>query len=314
MGGLLARALSVVEGSDGAPKITEDVRATVTLGSPFQGAVKTAVLLGTGRGTPVPAAPTGRMRKLAASLPGVYDLLPMYRCVEDDNQLVRFGADHAAWLGGDSTLAQAAIDFHQGLGDAPAVNHRALVGTGQHTLQSLRLDHGRMVPSYEDYLWEDGEPVRDDADVLVRQITSGDETVPRGSAALKGAERAYATQQHGALAKSSEALDYVVDVIREVEFGARQGGPEVGIRLPDMVRPEDELVVKIDGVSDVLGATCTITDAASGNLVEVARPQWRPDAIAARARLPQPGLYRVEVEASGSSPVSQLVLALSPED
>jgi hypothetical protein len=58
------------------------VRATVTLGTPFFGASKAVLLLGSGRGSPVPL-PRARVRRLAVTLPGVYDLLPSYRCVSD---------------------------------------------------------------------------------------------------------------------------------------------------------------------------------------------------------------------------------------
>ena len=63
------------------PELAKDVRATVTLGAPFYGAPKAALLLATGRGAKVPHR---RARRLAITLPGVYDLLPAYRCVTHD--------------------------------------------------------------------------------------------------------------------------------------------------------------------------------------------------------------------------------------
>ncbi|MGH3625402.1 MAG: hypothetical protein ACRDQ5_27080, partial [Sciscionella sp.] len=51
MGGLLARALPLVEGTNDShgdvPALTPDIRATITLGTPFEGAAKVAVILGT---------------------------------------------------------------------------------------------------------------------------------------------------------------------------------------------------------------------------------------------------------------------------
>ncbi|MCO1660526.1 transposase family protein [Pseudonocardia humida] len=72
MGGLLIRAL--------APGL--DIRATITLGTPFDGAAKAALILNSGRGAPVPL-PRTTLRDLAATLPGLHELLPTYRCLDD---------------------------------------------------------------------------------------------------------------------------------------------------------------------------------------------------------------------------------------
>ena len=58
MGGLLARYLSLIPGAT-------NVRATFTLGTPFFGAVRTPVMLNSGRGAPLPAR-----RPLIATLRG----------------------------------------------------------------------------------------------------------------------------------------------------------------------------------------------------------------------------------------------------
>lgn len=54
MGGLLTRALPLVEGTEDEhgeiPTVTEDIRATITLGTPFRGAAKAATVLANGRG------------------------------------------------------------------------------------------------------------------------------------------------------------------------------------------------------------------------------------------------------------------------
>jgi hypothetical protein len=41
-----------------------------------------ALMLGSGRGAPIPL-PRRRLRRVAATMPGVHDLLPTYRCVDD---------------------------------------------------------------------------------------------------------------------------------------------------------------------------------------------------------------------------------------
>ena len=82
MGGLVARYFTAVLGG------SSEVRTTITLGTPYYGAVKAAVILNSGRGAPVPL-PSRRLRTLAATLPGVHDLLPSYRCVDEDTSVRR---------------------------------------------------------------------------------------------------------------------------------------------------------------------------------------------------------------------------------
>src|SRR5260370_35493225 len=76
MGGLVARCFTGTMGGASA------VRQTVTLGTPFFGAVKAAYLLNPGRGAPA-WLPRARLRELALPLPAVHDPLPSYRCVDD---------------------------------------------------------------------------------------------------------------------------------------------------------------------------------------------------------------------------------------
>ena len=138
MGGLVARCFSETMG--GAPA----VRQTVTLGTPFFGAVKAAYLLNSGRGTPVPL-PRVRLRELALTLPGVHDLLPSYRCVDDADGRPLTSAD-VADLGGDSELAEASFALQRTLAKLGTDGLRPVVGVGQPTMQSLRLIRGVVLP------------------------------------------------------------------------------------------------------------------------------------------------------------------------
>jgi hypothetical protein len=107
MGGLVARCFTGTMGGASA------VRQTVTLGTPFFGAVKAAYLLNAGRGAPVPL-PRARLRELALTLPGLHDLLPSYRCVDDAGGRLLTPAD-VADLGGDSELAEASFAMQRTL-------------------------------------------------------------------------------------------------------------------------------------------------------------------------------------------------------
>jgi Lecithin:cholesterol acyltransferase len=74
IGGLVSRAASA------APGMRDELREVITLGTPYFGAVKAVRMLEIGEGAPVPK---GAARRLAVTCPGVYDLLPRYRCVGD---------------------------------------------------------------------------------------------------------------------------------------------------------------------------------------------------------------------------------------
>ena len=65
---------------------SSQVRTTITLGTPYYGSVKAAAILNTGRSAPLPSR---RLRALARTLPGVHDLLPSYRCIDDGDAVRR---------------------------------------------------------------------------------------------------------------------------------------------------------------------------------------------------------------------------------
>lgn len=309
MGGLLARYLSLIPGA------TENVRATVTLGTPFYGSAKAAVLLNTGRGAPLPArrpllatlrqdADAG-LRALAATLPGIHDLLPTYRCLDAGTSARRLTTADIVLLGGDRELAEASRLLHERLASAPLVGHRAVVGVAQPTPQSVTIQDG--VVAAHRYTCEgeaDGPPSRVDR--------AGDATVYRESASLAGAAHTYLPQQHGSLARTDEAIACAVHIFTERDpdaFGPPLGAGEIGLDLPDMVFVGDEWTAVVTGVSRPGAARCFVRDAATGRLVDLPPLEVRDGALVARPRLPRPGLYAVEVAGSAGSPVSQLVLA-----
>jgi hypothetical protein len=178
MGGPLARYLPLIPGA------ADDIRVTVTMGNPFYGAVKAAVLLNSGRGVPLPArrlllrrgADEG-LRALAATLPDVHELLPTYRCVNTATTAELLTPADVATFGGDLELATAAGGLHERLRSASLVGHRGVFGIAQPTLESLSV-RGGVVHGHE-YVLDNGAPVD----------RRGDGTVYRDAAELAGAER-----------------------------------------------------------------------------------------------------------------------------
>jgi pimeloyl-ACP methyl ester carboxylesterase len=311
MGGLVARALSLVEGHGDTPQITDDVRATVTLGSPFQGAVKAAVLLETGGGTPLGRlSHDARMRALAVTLPGVYDLLPRYRCIADGNDLRCLTENDVTAMGGNDELAQQATERSQRLGACRLVGHRAMVGTGQRTMQAARFKNGVLAPLYEDFERSNGAPVLDEGGRLIARDADGDETVARDAAMLMGVSPQYLPQQHGALAKSPEVVSYVADVVTEREggFAPWLGATQLGIEVPDVVAPHEELVINLTGGQSAGAVGCAVYDAQTGKRAPGVRLERRDGQMQALVTLRAPGVYRVKATGGGTSSVTQLVL------
>jgi pimeloyl-ACP methyl ester carboxylesterase len=305
MGGLLCRALMLISGA------TDDVRATITLGTPFDGAAKAAVLLSSGHGAPLPRR---RLRKLAATLPGLHDLLPMYRCVDGGDEVRRLTCTDIAALGGDIELARAAQEFHQRLAQVQLAGHSAVIGTEQPTVQSLLLRDGTVQELRHSFqLHTDGEFLRDDEGLLRRVDRGGDGTVPRNSANPVGAERMTVPQQHGPLATAGEAFSVVRSVIidQDSDCGPRLGDGDIGLDLPDVVTPGTEWAVTVTGVAPH-EATCTVTDLQTGLAIEHPRLRHRDGQVQAMVSLPEPGLFRIAVSGGGTTPVSQQVMAERP--
>jgi Lecithin:cholesterol acyltransferase len=205
MGGLLVQAL---------PEDL-DIRATVTLGTPFDGSAKAAMILNTGRGAPLPL-PRERLRLMARSMPGLHDLLPTYLCLDDvehDTDPMALTPRDVEELGGDVKLAEKSFSWHKQMSKKRLRGHHALVGIKQPTVSSLTLRSGLL----EGHLYTFEPTVaglaRDGNGILVRQLRHGDGTVPYNSALPDSVQAVPLAQQHGPIARAKEAIDMVRTVI-----------------------------------------------------------------------------------------------------
>jgi lecithin:cholesterol acyltransferase len=299
MGGLLARQFTQRLGGD------RDVRMTITLGTPFHGSVQAAVILGSGRGIGLPL-PSGRLRDLARSLPGLYDLLPGYDCVDDRGSARRLTSDDVAMIGGDRDFALQSLGAFRTVdnvrGDATL---HTVVGVVQPTMQSLLLRDGTV--DARAYLCEYAEG---DERRLVDH--SGDGTVYRDSAA-GGLQATYLPQTHGALAKSPEAIAHVRAVITGFQPGPPMGTGGLGIDPPDLVRVGEQFDIAVSGVTDPAALSCRLVDAGTGAIAARLKLTLRAGRIIASAVLPEIGVYRMEFRAHGMSATSQLVMAVRGE-
>ncbi|MFD3804764.1 hypothetical protein ACFWTC_14290 [Streptomyces sp. NPDC058619] len=314
MGGLVTRAALAH-----APDLAPDTRAVITLGTPFYGAVKAAVILNGSRHDPLPTLPRHRMAAAAATLPGIHDLLPVFRCVDAGRDVHRLTAADVAALGGDMELAAQAMDSqHRIITQGPAAlpGHRPIVGVAQPTMQSLRLTDGLVHEQYVAFqTHSDGALLRDTNGIPERRDRAGDGTVYRESATLPGPAVTYLPLQHGALAKDSVVLRHIRAVITEqVEhLGPPMGAGEIGLAVPEDIVAGQAWTLRVTGADTYVGITCTVHNAEDDRRIATPRLGWTDDEIAAWVTLPAPGLYRVRVDTGGNAPVTQLVMASGPD-
>jgi pimeloyl-ACP methyl ester carboxylesterase len=295
MGGLVARYFTSVLGG------AREVRAAVTLGTPFRGAVKAAHILNAGRGAPVPL-PRRRLRRLAATMPGLHDLLPSYRCVTEGNGARRLTASDVASLGGNSELAVDSARLHEQLAAPVTDGHRAVVGLEQPTMQSMTLRDGVVTTHPWAYVpEEDG--------IQVRAVNrGGDGTVYRESA-VGGAEPLYVAQTHGALASTAEVIKHVCGVLTEEPLGPWLGEPpQLGLALPDVVAAGEPFEVTVPDISDPAAVNCRIVEAATGAAVAYPVLLPRGDSLVAKVNVGEPGVYRVAIKGEAFSPVTELLM------
>ncbi|MGC4984286.1 lipase/acyltransferase domain-containing protein [Streptomyces sp. DT193] len=297
MGGLLVQELARIPGA------LDEVRAIITLGTPFLGSLDAVRMLSEGAGSPFPL-PRRRLQALARTLPSVYELLPAYRCVQDNGVLRHLAAGDLA-VDSDSVPSDRAA-----VRTLPLPGHRCLVGLGQPTFQSMTLRSGDV----EVHHGIPDEHATAGADLLDH---SGDGTVYRYSAELRQAERTYVHQSHGALARCKEAMDHVCAVISEDDQGAPLGGGELGLEVPDVVHAGEPFTFAVTG-SQSAGASCYVVDLSTGGVQE--SPVLRyGDAThggrrAGELLLTEPGLYRVAAAGGSGSPVTRLLLAAGRGD
>jgi pimeloyl-ACP methyl ester carboxylesterase len=296
MGGLVARYFTEVLGGG------DIVRSVVTLGTPFYGAVKALSVLGTGAGIPIPRA---RVRALVSTMPGLHDLLPSYRCVDEGGTARRLTTGDIENIGGDRELAAESFDRRERLLPASSgVEWWPLVGVQQDTMQSVVFNDG--IADARSYSCE-----LDDAGVLQRVDRRGDGTVYRESASLPGAQPMHVPQTHGALAARAEGITHAVAVATVSKRGAWLAGEaEPGLEVPDVVTAGKEFEIAVTGLAETDPLTCYVYDANTNRPVAKINPIRKDDRLVGPTVLPNEGLYRVEAKSGGLSAVTEVIMVV----
>ncbi|MEU8034657.1 hypothetical protein AB0C13_39960 [Streptomyces sp. NPDC049099] len=169
-------------------------------------------------------------------MPGLHDLLPLYRCLRKNNNVIRLDAGLIKDLGGNPDLARASFDFHNSQHNVALPDHRSLVGTRQATWQSLTLTNGKAKAHFDGPRHNsDGSLTRDNDGKITYFPVQGDGTVYRDSAA-RSKHLSTVSIQHSDRARAEASLDAVIDILFEEEpQGPPLGEPGCGISTPDLV-------------------------------------------------------------------------------
>lgn len=216
MGGLVARhALQTASG------LADQTRILLTLGTPFLGSAKAIELLTQGTGTPIPMRAKAA-RRLAASCPGVHDLLPRYKCVRAP------GAGAPRRLTASDLPGVCRDDFDDALARwrqldtqataPPSVKTLSLTGDAHPTKHLIEHNHGQLT---------------------FTTTRDGDGTVLVGSARPGFIhERHPVGETHGALQKSGHGLLWVADQLLDREpLEVAGAAARLGLDLADSFNP-----------------------------------------------------------------------------
>ncbi|GIL03618.1 MAG: hypothetical protein BroJett031_01380 [Betaproteobacteria bacterium] len=312
MGGLVSRYFLECLGG------WRDARALFTLGTPHQGSLNAVDFLVHGMKKGI--GPLGLdLSPLLRSYPSVYQLLPIYRCIDTGDgapSLVKDAAAAGRLPNVHADRAQQARDFHREIEDAQKRNAREsayaengyrlvpLVGIEQPTLQSARVSgtEVELLRSLEGH---------DDA---------GDGTVPRVSATpieLEGQEREiFAAEMHGSLQNGDGTLANLKGMLLAPKTDLRKLRAELptalSLDLDDVVLPGQPLTVRVRAGEGNPRVEATLTHVPTGKtlaepLVRAREPGWQH----AEFDL-EPGTWRVRVQAPGTAAVTDLAMVVAP--
>lgn len=295
MGGLIARYAGLALG------LSELLRQIITLGTPYFGAVRTVQMLADGSSPMRRLIPPRTAKGFALTCPGVYDLLPRYKCVVDNGSLRQLTATDLTAIGASSEMANAARSRWEQLHlpsalTPPVPTTHAVVGTVHPTLQSLTIDAGSCRFH----------------DTLLGVDHEGDGTVYRNSAVPGGISAHALPQTHGALAVTPEALNYVWFKLTGGDLTPELAPFDpVRITFPDIAEAGCAVTVLVQG-RDPVGISVDSIDLATGTTKPwTLRGRNDDDLVFSNDGL-RPGLHRIRVTVPGRSPVSEIVLVVAP--
>ena len=299
MGGLVARYF--LECLDG----WKDTRMLITFGTPYRGSLNAVGFLANGFEKRVGPFKVADLSTLLRSLTSVYQLLPIYPCIDEgDGKLVRPGETSRVKHLDPSRAGAAERDFHRAIEKAVAAREATdpytihpIVGLTQATKQSARLLSDGKVELFATYEGED---------------LGGDGTVPRVSATpIELDDRSvdqgvYAPERHASLQNALSVQTQLRGLLAPVEdrerFRDARGG--LNLLLDDLFAGGEDIPMQV--VADVrrLSLAATVVDLHRRRPVAGPLPlTLGEDQLTHHLDLPPlpPDIYGVEVSPVGGS-------------
>jgi len=161
------------------------VERIILMGGPHYGTPKGLAVILSGPGLLPFGMGDERMRQVLATFPSCYQILPIYPCVIDQDDNCIDVLKDESWLPEHQRpYLTAARSFRRELGTVSSVPTVSIFGYGLKTKLRVKIDRG------PDGQWQKVDFVED---------TAGDQSVPSGSAVLKGSEIHPVLQEHGSL-------------------------------------------------------------------------------------------------------------------
>ncbi|MET8779083.1 caspase family protein [Nocardia sp. NPDC004654] len=191
-GALIAQAYT------SSPEIQRIVRNTVAVGAPYRGTLRALQPFGN---------TIFRISRAGILFPSMYEMLPTYKAIADNDSFRHLSPDDVAEIGGDPGVASYALKRNEQIASVDIGPVTAIVGVGQPTPHTARIHDGKAE------LFSDAETIRlrpemelDDGDgiVLAPCATRADPFL--GSSLIF-------PQRHGTLLDSNEVIGYIMATV-----------------------------------------------------------------------------------------------------
>jgi len=295
MGGLVARYF--LECLDG----WRDTRMLITFGTPYRGSLNAVDFLANGFVKKLGPLKVADLSDLLRSMTSVYQLLPVYPCIDLGDGYVRPAETGGRIPGLDEDRAVGALaDFHRAI-EAGTEQHEpnayaihSVVGITQGTKQSARLDGDRLVV----------EELHGGEDM------GGDGTVPRVSSTPVETDSwqpqyqpMYSADRHASLQNADPVQTQLLGILTARPLGAFRSVQGVRLEAPELLAVDEPLAVRALPDLAALTLAASVTDLATGRVAVPPVEMWRDADEVHTIELPPlpPGDYRLAVHAGGTS-------------
>jgi hypothetical protein len=298
MGGLVSRAFLELEGG------WKDTRLLLTFGTPYRGSLNALDFLANGMRKQLGPVTLANFTDLVRSFTSVYQLLPIYECLDTGDGGLRRVTEVGALPGVVPDRAAAALAFHRAIRQA-VDEHRADPAYSQEGYRIKPLT-GSFQPTSQSALLRDGklETLRTYEGV----DQGGDGTVPSVSATpIELSNRdleVYVREKHASLQNAAFTLDQVIGLLQRQGTDQRRvfaPGGGVSLQLDDAYLVEEHVTVRALPELEPAALTMCLRDVRSGAQVAAA-PMHQADDGWHETVMPQlpEGTYRVTVAGDGA--------------